>query len=120
MNGASHRGREVNRLSPTPGTSSGFQTHESTAAGAMGAVKDKAKEFASEVAGKAGEAWDSTRQGAQQWAAAVADQAEGAWKGFNSIVRRYPFPSLLVAFGLGFVLAEAMQCMTHPHNGRGL
>ena len=85
----------------------------------METVKDKAQDFASSVADRAEDAWDGTKQSAQEWASSVADTAEDAWGGLNNFIRRYPVPSLLFALGLGFVLAEAMQCMTSSDGGRG-
>src|SRR5579859_3252320 len=57
-------------------TGRGSQAHESTMAGTAGVVMERAQELASNIADKAGEAWESTTQGARQAASAVASRAE--------------------------------------------
>jgi ElaB/YqjD/DUF883 family membrane-anchored ribosome-binding protein len=83
--------------------------------GTMGAVKDKARELASgaaEMAGqvreKAQQAWDATSRQAREWAGDVARTTENAWEGFGNTIRRYPVASLLIAFGVGFVLGGGL------------
>jgi ElaB/YqjD/DUF883 family membrane-anchored ribosome-binding protein len=81
----------------------------SSAASAVGHVKDRVGEMASEVAHRASDAWDSTRQGVASAASTVADGAEQAYDSVNGMIRRYPLPAVLVAFGVGFLLAQAIQ-----------
>jgi ElaB/YqjD/DUF883 family membrane-anchored ribosome-binding protein len=97
-----------------PGEQSGFgasRTGTGTAGGTHrqepgGGVMEKAQEMASTVASKAGDAWESTKQGAQQAASAVADTAQDAWEQVTSFMRRYPAATLCVGLGLGFLLAR--------------
>ena len=100
----------------------GSRAKESTASGTMGAVKDKAQEFASDVAGKAGDAWETTKQTAsdawettrhtaQDYAGTAMNRAEEAFDSFGGFVRRYPVASVLCALGVGFLMAGGMQCM---------
>jgi ElaB/YqjD/DUF883 family membrane-anchored ribosome-binding protein len=67
---------------------------------------DKAQELASNLGTKAGEAWDSTRQGVQQAASRVTDTAEEAFESVTGFVRRYPIATLCVGFGLGFLVGR--------------
>jgi ElaB/YqjD/DUF883 family membrane-anchored ribosome-binding protein len=76
----------------------------SSAANLAGQVKDTARDWASSAAGSAQQAWESTRQQAQNVASDVAHRAENAWDDVNSFVRRNPFPALLCALGVGFLL----------------
>jgi len=66
-------------------------------------------EMASTVASTAEEAWDSTREGVQQAASAVADTAGNAWAEVTGLMRRYPFGTLCVGIGIGFVLSRLME-----------
>jgi ElaB/YqjD/DUF883 family membrane-anchored ribosome-binding protein len=74
-------------------------------------VKDKAQELTSNVADRAEQAWESTKQCTQDMAARVADTAEDAFEGVTTFIRRYPLPSLLVGFGIGFLMAECLLAM---------
>jgi len=105
MAGASDRG---------PGSSQQPMGQQGSAGGVLETAREKAQEFASTVAGKAGEAWDSTRQGAQQ----VATTAEDAWETVNTFFRRYPVPMFFVGLGLGFLIARAMGGLTTDMTGR--
>jgi ElaB/YqjD/DUF883 family membrane-anchored ribosome-binding protein len=88
------------------GGSTGRQ-EEST--GVVGSVVEGAQNLASSVgssvAGAAEQAWDTTRQVAGQ----VADYAETAYDSARSFMRRYPFATLGIGFGLGFLLCLALQ-----------
>jgi hypothetical protein len=77
--------------------------------GTMGAVKEKVQEWGSTVAGGAQQAWDATSRQTREWAGDVARTAENAWEGFGNTVRRYPVASLLIAFGVGFVLGGGLS-----------
>ncbi len=76
------------------------------------AVKDKAQDIASSVAETAGDAWDGTREQVQRAAGAVADTAGDAWGEVTGLMRRYPFGTLFVGIGVGFVLAQILQPRT--------
>jgi hypothetical protein len=65
-----------------------------------GQVRGTAQEWAQTTRAGAQQAWDSTRQ----FASNVADRAEDAWEGAGNFVRRYPIATLLCAFGAGFLL----------------
>jgi ElaB/YqjD/DUF883 family membrane-anchored ribosome-binding protein len=75
-----------------------------SASDVAGQVKDTAREWASSAASGAERAWDSTRQQAQHMASEVAHRAENAWDDVNNFIRRNPFPALLAALGVGFLL----------------
>jgi ElaB/YqjD/DUF883 family membrane-anchored ribosome-binding protein len=90
----------------------GGATHkpESTGvAGVVESVKEKAQDLASSVASRAEDAWDSTRQGAQRAYSAVADTTGNAIEGLNDYMSRYPYLTLMVGFGLGFLVAQAFS-----------
>jgi ElaB/YqjD/DUF883 family membrane-anchored ribosome-binding protein len=140
MGGTETQQRPTGNFGPTSGQTQGGGTGTG---GTLGAVKDKAREvasdasdvvsqvrdkaqeFASDVAQRAGDAWDSTRQQVQNYASTVASTAENAWDEFGGFVRRYPVASLAVAFGVGFLAAEALSSnwdmrrswMYSRHNG---
>jgi hypothetical protein len=90
------------------GTKGGKQ--ESTgAAGVVETVKEKAQDLASGAATTAEEMWDSTRHGVQRAYSAVADTAGEALEGVTDFMRRYPFATLMIGFGLGFLAAQALS-----------
>ena len=64
---------------------------------AVGQVRDRIRDTASGVAERAGEAWESTRQGFQQ----AAHRAQDFWTDAGNLVRRQPMAALAVAFGVG-------------------
>lgn len=76
---------------------------------AAGQAKDKVQEWASTAVEKAGEAKDEV----QEWAATATDKTGEAVKGFGreltGLIRRHPFPALLVGFGVGFMLARMIR-----------
>jgi hypothetical protein len=93
-----------------PGTKAvGNRPESGGAAGVVESVKEKAQDFASGVASTAGDAWDSARQGVQQAYSAVSDTAGEAFGQLTDFMRRYPFATLLVGFGLGFLTAQAFS-----------
>ena len=69
------------------------------------AVKDKVGDVASSVASTAEDAWDSTREGVRR-----ADHATGdAWDEMTGLMRRYPFGTLCVGIGVGFLLSRVLE-----------
>ena len=72
----------------------------------VGTIKDKASELASNVASSAEQAWDATRQTAQNVGSTVASSNEDAWDSVNSFMRRYPVATFFIGAGFGFLLAE--------------
>jgi ElaB/YqjD/DUF883 family membrane-anchored ribosome-binding protein len=85
------------------------KTNEGTHGGVVSAVKDKVEDVASSVASSAVEAWDSTRQGVQRAASGVAHTAEDAWGEMTGLMRRYPFGTLCVGVGVGFLLSRLLE-----------
>jgi ElaB/YqjD/DUF883 family membrane-anchored ribosome-binding protein len=90
-------------LPPGPGGAAGgtMEQMSSTVSEAVGQVKDKAREMASNVSERVGDAWESTSRGVRQGAMAVADTAENFWDSSVALIRRYPVASVAVAFALG-------------------
>jgi ElaB/YqjD/DUF883 family membrane-anchored ribosome-binding protein len=70
----------------------------------MGAVTEKAKDFAEGASQMAGQ----VQEKAQQLASQAYDRAEDAMDSFNSFVRRNPVPTVLIAAGVGFLLAACL------------
>ena len=83
--------------------------NEGTVGGMASAVKDKVEDVASSVASTAEEAWDSTREGVQRAASTVAHTAGDAWGEVTGLMRRYPFGTLCVGIGLGFLLSRVLE-----------
>lgn len=100
------RGHEAGRTNPPMGQG---RSEESSAAGMMGAVKDRVKDLASGVAQKAEDAWDSTREHVSDWTSSAGRGVETAWDNVNGFFRRYPVPMFLAGIGLGFLLAKALS-----------
>jgi ElaB/YqjD/DUF883 family membrane-anchored ribosome-binding protein len=73
----------------------------STVSETVGQVKDRAREMASNVSERVGDAWESTSRGVRQGARAVADTAENFWEASADLIRRYPVASVAVAFAVG-------------------
>jgi len=91
------------------------KTNEGTLGGMASAVKDKVEDAAGSVASTAEEAWDSTREGIQRTASTVAHTAGDAWGEMTGLMRRYPFGTLCVGIGVGFLLSRLLG---HPREGR--
>lgn len=89
MAGQTHRSYQVLDESPEP----------------MLAVKERA----SQVAGKAAEAWDATRGQAEHIAADISDVTVDAWESTRDFVRRYPVVAIGVGFALSFLLFRMMH-----------
>jgi ElaB/YqjD/DUF883 family membrane-anchored ribosome-binding protein len=100
------------------GQGSGPQQSSTGAAGVMETAKETARDWASTAASKAENAWETTRQSAQQFGSTVAHTAGDAWDGFEGFIRRYPVPSLLCAFAVGFMVAGAFGYMAISNGGR--
>ena len=91
-----------------PDTSRRPEAHgadEGTLGGVTAAVKDKVGDVASSVASTAEDAWDSTREGVRRAAHATGD----AWDEMTGLMRRYPFGTLCVGIGVGFLLSRALD-----------
>jgi ElaB/YqjD/DUF883 family membrane-anchored ribosome-binding protein len=73
--------------------------------GIMESVREGAESIASSVSSAAGQAWDTTRDGAQQ----VAQYAESAWDSTNDFMRRYPLVTLGIGICMGVSLTLALQ-----------
>ncbi len=73
----------------------------STISETAGQVRDKAREMASHLSERAGDAWESTSRAARQGASAVADSAQDFWAASCDRIRRYPVASVAIAFALG-------------------
>jgi len=84
------------------------QEWASTAGDKFGQAKDKVQDWASKTAEQVGEATNRVRD----WASTASEKAGEAMKDvgdeLTSFVRRYPIPSLLIGFGVGFILARAL------------
>jgi ElaB/YqjD/DUF883 family membrane-anchored ribosome-binding protein len=78
-------------------------------AGVLETVRDQAQEVASNVGESAQQAWDSTRQNVQQVAGRVTDTAEDALGHLRTSMGRYPFATFFVGFGLGVLVALAVE-----------
>ena len=78
----------------------------------VGTMTEKAQDFASDIASRAGDTWESTRQGAQQAASAVADSAQDAFFGVREFLARYPFATLCAGCCFGFLMARACDMMS--------
>jgi hypothetical protein len=105
------RGQEAGRNNPSLGQhSQGGQERrsEESSGGTLGAVKDRVRDMASNVAEKAGEAWDTTREHVSEWASTAGQGVQNAWEGVNGFFRRYPIPMFFAGIGLGFLLARAL------------
>jgi hypothetical protein len=73
------------------------------------AVKDNAQGMASSVASAAEDAWDTTRHGVQHAASTVAHTAGDAWGDLTGLMRRYPFGTLFVGVGIGFLVSRIVE-----------
>jgi ElaB/YqjD/DUF883 family membrane-anchored ribosome-binding protein len=75
----------------------------------LGSVVEGAQNVASSVATAAENAWETTRDAAKSAASTVASTAEDAWTGATRFMRNYPFATLAIGFGLGFLTAMALR-----------
>jgi len=91
------------------GSTSSAKGGESALSEVATTVRDKAQGMASTVAATAEDAWDGTRQGVQRAASAVADTAGDAWGEMTGLMRRYPFGTLFVGVGVGFLLSRLLE-----------
>ena len=99
---------------------------EETTSGVMGTVKETVQNIAEGASSLAGQARDT----AQSWASTASDVASQAGERVQAmasgaaetagdvgeeltrLIRRYPIPALLVGFGVGFLMAQAMRSMS--------
>ncbi len=102
--------------STTPGQ---WPEAAASSGGVASGLMDKAQELASNLGTKAGDAWDSTRQGVRQAASTVADRAEDAFESVTGFMRRYPIATLGVGFGLGFLIGRLISRGGLPNFFRG-
>jgi hypothetical protein len=72
-------------------------------------VKDRVQDAAANVAHRAEEAWDSTRSGVRRGADFVTETAGNFWEDTNTLIRRYPVASVMIAFGLGCLTASLFR-----------
>jgi len=79
-----------------------------SASGMMSDVKDKAQEWASDAAEFTVQAKDRV----QEYATSAAHKAAELGENFTDVIRRHPIPALLVAFGVGFLIAQATRRMS--------
>lgn len=93
----------------TKSSKGGGKSEATGVAGVVESVKETAQDLASGAASRAGEAWESTRQGVQQAYSAVAGTAEDAFDELTSFMRRYPLATLAIGFGMGFLAAQAFS-----------
>lgn len=103
------RGFEAGRTNPPAGQER--RTEGAKEGGMVSAVTDRIKDIASTAAHKAEDAWDTTRDTAQEWASAAGHGVETAWDSVNGFFRRYPLPMFLVGIGVGFLMAKAFGNM---------
>jgi ElaB/YqjD/DUF883 family membrane-anchored ribosome-binding protein len=102
-----NRGLSNTGQQPRHSTPGGRQ--EESSGGLAGSVLEGAQNVASTVGQAAEQAWDTTRQYAQQAGSAVANAAETAWDSTTTFMRRYPFATLAIGFGLGFLVGMAVS-----------
>jgi ElaB/YqjD/DUF883 family membrane-anchored ribosome-binding protein len=98
-----------NRGHNPSGGSSGRGSKAEESQGVMGSAMEGAQHLASSVASAAGQAWDTTRDVAQKAASTVANTAEDVWDTTTGFMRRYPFATLAIGFGLGFLVCMALD-----------
>jgi hypothetical protein len=84
-------------------------TQESSPGSVAGTVKDKAEELVSSLGSRVGDAWDSTKHGAQYAASAVADTAEGAWDEIIGFVSHHPLATVAAGGGLAYLLFRSLS-----------
>jgi ElaB/YqjD/DUF883 family membrane-anchored ribosome-binding protein len=100
------RGQDQGRGGAQTGNQGSGQSG-TTAAGMVGAIKDKAQDVASQVASTAGDAWESTRHTAENVASSVTTSAESAFDSMVACMRRNPLASFGAGVGLGILIGMA-------------
>jgi hypothetical protein len=121
MQPTSNRGSEMTgQRTNNPGAGNASHADEGFLSGMASTVKEKVGDVASSVASTAEDAWDSTQKGVRRAASAVADTAENAWGEFTGLMRRYPFGTLCVGIGLGFLLSRLLETRGVSRFGSGL
>jgi hypothetical protein len=102
MSGATHTGQQAGVMDTLKEKARDLTSGASDVAGQ---VRDTAQDWARTAGSTAQQAWDSTRQLASN----VADRAGDYWDGAGSFVRRYPFATVLCAFGAGFLFRQFLM-----------
>jgi ElaB/YqjD/DUF883 family membrane-anchored ribosome-binding protein len=69
----------------------------------------KAKDTAHELASSVGDAAAQVKHKARELTTEAAHNAEDLGRDATALIRRYPVATLLVAFGVGFVAAQAIR-----------
>ena len=92
-----------------PGPGGPREPHKANEGGMVSAVTEKVGDVASSVASTAEGAWESTREGVQRAASTVADTAGDAWGEMTGLMRKYPFGTLCVGIGVGFLMAQLLE-----------
>ena len=92
-----------------PGGQQPHTANEGTLGGMASTVKDTVGDVASSVATTAEDAWDSTRDGVRRAASTVSHTAGDAWEDLTGLMRRYPFGTLCVGIGVGFLLSRVLE-----------
>jgi ElaB/YqjD/DUF883 family membrane-anchored ribosome-binding protein len=95
--GGQDRGREQGR------------SQQGTAGGVMESVRENAGEWVSSAGNKIGDAWDTARQGVQQFGSNLPDNASEALDTVSGFISRNPIPSLLCAVAVGFLIGRTMH-----------
>ena len=93
----------------TPRRQEPHRADEGTLGGRASTVKDTVGDVASSVATTAEDAWDSTRDGVRRAASTVSHTAGDAWEDLTGLMRRYPFGTLCVGIGVGFLLSRVLE-----------
>jgi hypothetical protein len=100
MANPSNRGREESR--PASGGQAGQETRKGSSPGSRQGGQSKGEEGTTH---RLEQAWDTTKQQAQN----LASAAEGAWGNVSDVFNRYPMAYFLVGVGLGFLVAQALS-----------
>jgi ElaB/YqjD/DUF883 family membrane-anchored ribosome-binding protein len=78
------------------------------AGGRMGAHQGQAENLSSTMSQKAGEAWETTKEGVQSAASSVASVTENTWDELSSFIRRHPWACLAVGCGAGYLAIRSL------------
>jgi ElaB/YqjD/DUF883 family membrane-anchored ribosome-binding protein len=84
------------------------RSQQETASGVMDTIRENAGEWASSAGNKMGDAWDTARQGMEQFRENLPDASE-AVATVNGFITRYPIPSLLCAVFVGFLIGRTLN-----------
>ena len=84
------------------------RSQQGSASGVMDTLRENAGEWVSNAGNKMGDAWDTARQGFQQFGSNLPDAGE-AVDTVNDFITRYPLPSLLCAVAVGFLIGRTLN-----------